>query len=144
MIFTEKYPNLTWWFTCPYYVIHNGGNSLTLYDQGREVWDSGEITDFDETLNAAEAWIEAEYSSEYTDSNKRKAFANGLFSEKYPHLSRWFMDAQRSIHNRDKIVLNLYEAHNCVWDSGEMTDVNAIFEAADAWIRQDRNDVCFP
>jgi hypothetical protein len=23
MTFIQKYPNLTWWFTCRYYVLHN-------------------------------------------------------------------------------------------------------------------------
>ncbi len=131
MAFTKKYPNLTWWFTCLYYVLHNGGNSITLYDQGREVWHLSKISDFDETLNAAETWVKAEYD----DDNSPIGFEDWLFSEKYPHLTRWFTAPERSIHNRGDILLNLYENGNFVWDSGEMIDVDAIFEAADAWIK---------
>jgi hypothetical protein len=131
MTFTQKYPNLTWWFTCRYYVLHNGGNSITLYDQGREVWDSGEITDFDAVLDAAETWIEMEYN----DKTALIGFKNEIFSEKYPALTWWFVQPNLSIHNRGDILLNLYDGSSFVWDSGEMTDVDAVFEAAEVWIK---------
>lgn len=132
ILLTEKYPNLfTWWFTCQYYVLHNGGNYITLYDQGREVWDSGEITDFDQTLDAAEMWIRQEYDEDSTPIE----FNDFKFSQQYPQLTRWFTDPKRSVHNRGEILLNLYDELDLVWHSGEMTDVDAIFEAADAWIK---------
>jgi hypothetical protein len=65
MTFTQKYPTLTWWFTCRYYVLHNGGNSITLYDQVKEVWNSGDSTDLDAVLDAAEAWIKTAYTDKF-------------------------------------------------------------------------------
>jgi hypothetical protein len=131
MTFTQEYPNLTWWFTCRYYLLHNGGSSITLYDQGNEVWDSGEMTDFDAVLAAAETWINAEYN----DLHNPIGFENKRFSKKYPQLTGWFMQPYLSIHNRGDILFNLYDGTEEVWNSGDSTDFDTVLDAAEAWIK---------
>lgn len=75
MKFSDKYPNLTDWFTSGYHVVHfsklhdmgGGGVHLSLFDQGREVWNSENMTDLDLILGTAEMWIQAEYGIDDDD-----------------------------------------------------------------------------